>query len=349
MEPESAERATDELPAMSDQVILEDVPRVGFDVHMSPFPGSLYACLEVMGAPCDYDYLMGVSGAAFRRLWNRDDGGNVDLSYLGDGPFRRAFEALGYDWCSIPAQKEAMIEAAKESIDRGVPAISFGIIGPPEAGVVAGYGRGGEVLYGWSYFQEGRERYYQRDDWFETMDRNAGKGLIVIGDRSTARPSERDTLIASLEWAIDLERTAQRPGLPDHVAGLAAYDAWADALEVDADYPADDAELLGVRLMVYADQCTMLYERHSAARYLRRMAEVAPDAADYLNTAAALYEEAADRGDELWPWGNEMGRVAQQGLSDAQARREFAAHVRAAKAVEERGVARLERALATLR
>jgi hypothetical protein len=73
------------------------VPRIGFDVHMCPFPGSLHACLEYLGDPCDYDYLMGVTGAAFRRLWNRDDGGNVDLSYLGDEPFRRAFEALGHE------------------------------------------------------------------------------------------------------------------------------------------------------------------------------------------------------------------------------------------------------------
>jgi hypothetical protein len=333
----------------SDQVVLQNVLRVGFDVHMCPFPGSLYACMEYVGDPCDYDYLMGVSGAAFRRLWNRDDGGNVDLSYLGDEPFRRAFEALGYRWRSVPAQKEAMIRAIRESIDRGVPAISFGVIGPPEAGVVAGYGRGGEVLYGWSYFQEGRERYYEKSDWFETMDRNAGKGLIVIGDREADRPPERDVLIASLEWAVDLERTALRPGLPDHVGGLAAYGAWADALEVDADYPADDAEVLGVRLMVYGDQCTMLYERESAASYLRHMSGVAPGAADHLNAAAALYSKVAAECRSLWPWGHDMGIVAQQGLSDAQARREFATHVRAAGAVEARAVARLEKALAALK
>jgi hypothetical protein len=36
------------------------------------------------------DYLMGVTGAAFCRFWNRDGGGNVDLACLGDEPFRRA-------------------------------------------------------------------------------------------------------------------------------------------------------------------------------------------------------------------------------------------------------------------
>ena len=45
--------------------------------------------------------------------------------------------------------------------------------GPPEAGVVAGLDRDGLVLYGWTYFQEHKEHYYEKSDWFETMDRNA--------------------------------------------------------------------------------------------------------------------------------------------------------------------------------
>jgi hypothetical protein len=121
---------------------------------LSPFPGSLFAYLSYVGDPQDYDYLMGVTGAAFRRFWSRDDGGNVDISYLGDEPFRRAFEALGYHWHKVPVQKEAMVQAIKTNLALGRPAISFGIIGPPEAGLVAGYAEDGAVLYGWSYFQD---------------------------------------------------------------------------------------------------------------------------------------------------------------------------------------------------
>jgi hypothetical protein len=90
MKPESR------FPQYPARVILEGVPRVGYDIHLSPFPGSLHAVLQYTGDPCNYDYIMGVSGAAFRRFWNRDDGGNIDISYLGDTPFSRIFEALGY-------------------------------------------------------------------------------------------------------------------------------------------------------------------------------------------------------------------------------------------------------------
>ena len=50
--------------------VLEGVPKIGYGVHLCPFPGSLYAVMEYLGDPTEYDYLMGVTGAAFRRLWN---------------------------------------------------------------------------------------------------------------------------------------------------------------------------------------------------------------------------------------------------------------------------------------
>jgi hypothetical protein len=78
-----------------EQTILGNVPRIGFDIHLCPFPGSLFAAMKHIGDRLDYDYLMGVSGRAFRRFWNRDDGGNVDLMYLAPEPYERAFRSIG--------------------------------------------------------------------------------------------------------------------------------------------------------------------------------------------------------------------------------------------------------------
>ncbi|MBN1935032.1 MAG: hypothetical protein JW934_10225, partial [Anaerolineae bacterium] len=277
--------------------ILAGVPRIGFDIHLCPFPGALDAYLKYVSDPQDYDYLMGISGAAFRRLWNRDDGGNIDLSHLGDEPFRRVFDALGYEWRKVPAEKEAMIQAIKESLVRGRPAIAFGIIGPPEAGLVTGYAEDGAVLHGWSYFQDQRERYYEQRDWFETMSMNGDRSesLILVGNRLPARPAAHEVLAASLEWALDLARTARRPNLPEHLSGLAAYDAWADALEVDADYSTHSGGTMDARVIIYGDQYVMVEERHEAARFLRRMKDVAPQAAaDHLEAAATLYNQIGD-------------------------------------------------------
>ena len=329
------------------KAILDNVPRIGYDSHLCPFPGSLYAYLEYVKEPNDYDYIMGVTGAAFRRIWNKDDGGNVDLSYLGETPFKHIFDALGYEYQTIPTEKEAMINAIKESINKGRPVISFGIIGPPEAGLVTGYDQDGKVLYGWSYFQEGKDKYYEKSDWFETMDKNAGKGLIVIGDK-IPRPSDREIFIVALKWAIDLERTAKRPNLPNHICGLPAYEAWASGLEADSDYPKDDPKILETRAMVHGDQCAMLDERFSAANFLRSMTKIAPEALKQLESAAKLYDEIASQGQYLWHWGSPMDPETGKALADPDTRKEMAKHIRIAGEKEAQAVEYLEKVLAIL-
>jgi hypothetical protein len=345
---------------MSKTMVLQGVPRIGYDIHLCPFPGTLYAYCKYVGDPQDYDYLMGITGAAFRRLWNRDDGGNVGILRYEGKPFRQAFTALGYDWrtVSVDAGKSEMLAAIQESLEQGRPAISFGIIGPPEPGLVVGCDGDGGPLYGWSYFQDQRERYYEQRDWFEAMDvpsrvgQGSRVGLLIIGDRQLARPTDLEVLVSALQWALDLERTAHRPNLPDHLAGLAAYDGWADALEVDADYPPDDPLTMGTRVMVYGDQCVMVEERHEAARFLRRSARrieaVAPQATVHLEEAAALYDQVGNRVTPLWPWPIDPGAGAMQALADGRTRRALARHVRTARDKEAKAVDHLEQALAKL-
>jgi hypothetical protein len=241
--------------------------------------------------------------------------------------------------------------------------IGFGIVGPPEAGIVTGYSRGGEVLHGWSYFQDDKlAGYYEEADWFAKFARfvqapDAGLGpvvaeplgLLIVGDKNRWREgSPRDVLVESLKWAVDLERTVKRPNLPNHVCGLAAYEAWAKALEVDADYPADDPKVLETRAMVHCDQVVMLYERKEGAKFLRRMAKAVPEVKNELTAAAALCDQVGDVCGQVWKWGNWSEPAAQQGLADPKLRREFAAHVRAAAALEEQAVGKLEAALAIL-
>jgi hypothetical protein len=334
------------------RLVLEGVPKIGYNIRLCPFPGSVEALLKYIGEPVAYEYIMGVTGAPFRRVWNRDDGGNIDLMYFGIEPHRRLFEALGFDYRVVPrSDRAAMLDAVKTSIAAGVPVIAFGIIGPPEAGLVAGYGEGGDVLLGHSYFDfasYGTSRYYEQRNWFEEMERNS-IGMIVLGERRP-RPEPRDVLISSLEWAIDLARTAERPNLPDHVCGLAAYEGWARGLEVDADYPRDNAEVSRTRAMVYSDQADMLCERAQAAAYLRSMTDVAADTADDLHAAAELYLEASNTF-RAWPWSShDFGSdEVRQGLCGGAFRRDIAQHIRQVAQIEARAVEHLEKALTVLR
>ena len=346
-EPMPAEPAENLTP----RAVIEDVPRIGYDVHLCPFPGSLLAVMQFLGEPVDYDYIMGVTGAAFRRIWNRDDGGNVDLMYLEPEPHQRAFAALGYEFSTVPRKdKAAMVAAIKASVAEGRPVLGCVLIQPPEYGIVTGYDQDGETLIGWSYFQDySKPGYCEVPGWFEKMEGGPDVGLILVGEKREERLTEREVLIGCLEWAIDLARTAKRPNLPDHVCGLAAHDAWGDGLEVDADYPLDDAKALETRAMVHCDQCVMLHERGSAAKFLRQMAMAVPEAAERLSAAAVLYEEAAACGAGLWRWGHWADATTQQEFAQADSRHKMAGLVRQAREREALAVAELEQALADLR
>jgi len=339
------EKPVSEFPK---RAVLEGIPKIGYGVHLSPFPGSLYAVLKYLRDPCEYDYIMGVSGAAFRRTWKYDDGGNIDISYFGEEPFKAILDALGYQYRMVPPKDRAeMVRAIKESIAKGRPVLAFGVIGPPECGIVAGYDRDGDVLIGYSYFQDPKlPGYYEQADWFGKSDWDGlTAGLIVLGDRNP-KPKDHGVLISSLERAIRFERMKTLKN--DHLAGLAALDGWAQGLESDADYPKDDTRVLDLRRMVHGDQCIMLEERREAAKYLRRMAKVAPEVADDLTAAATLYDQTADQGGKLWPWRPDADADANRGLADPATRRDMAHAVRIAKERETRAVEQLEAAYAKL-
>jgi hypothetical protein len=119
----------------------------------------------------------------------------------------------------------------------------------------------------------------QRGD-LEASDRVVGRfqGMAVgyayalLGDFPVAKDAAQEAFIQAY---IDLPMLCE-PQRPGHVSGLAAYEALAQRLDVNADYPAHNAESLGIRAMVHGDQTMMLDERRNGAHYLRSMVEVAP-------------------------------------------------------------------------
>ena len=188
------------------------------------------------------------SAGAFRRLWNRDDGGNVDLMYLQPEPYIRVFEALNYDHRVIPyGDKAAALRAVRQSLARRRPVLAFGIIGPPECGIVAGYDEEGDVLLGYSYFQDGSlSGYYQKRDWYEETSPAGGPEgrpvggmaervlFITVGDkRRWPGPPKRDVLRSS---QVGHRPCASHgaPRIPNHVSGSRPAGQAAPQIDDDA-------------------------------------------------------------------------------------------------------------------
>jgi effector-binding domain-containing protein len=152
-------------------------------------------------------------------------------------------------------------------------------------------------------------------------------------------------LLSSLKWAIAVERTATRPGLPKHAAGLAAYEEWAKAVALDADYPKDDPKILEDRHLILADQAIMVEERGNAARFLRQMADAAPEAAETIAAAADLYAQVASEAGPVCPYGS---GCPSPNLADPALRAEIIAHIRVAAQKEAKTVGYLEKVVATM-
>ena len=73
-----------------------------------------------------------------------------------------------------------------------MPALAYGVVGLPEPSIVAGYDEGGDVLIGWSFFQDAStERepsgHFRKRDWF-----NDTESLLIFGEKKV-KPSLEST------------------------------------------------------------------------------------------------------------------------------------------------------------
>lgn len=365
--------------------VLDGIERIHWrETSCLCFVGSTAACMRYIGEDVDTDYIMGVSGGAFKLFWHPAwSPANCDLLLYGEEPVRRTFEALGYAYMYISDRGREKPQSYYQdlivrSIDRGHPVIAVGIVGPPECCVVAGYDRGGDVLYGRSYFQENPfggdtyeqmpEGYFRTDKWYENF-----YGCILIGDKHE-KPSDTEIMRKTLDWAIRLAREPEfdSPGFaascgemdPDdpgyvegcgaipsetHLSGLAAYDAIIEALGRDEDYPADNPDVLSFRCIALGNDglCLLAEKRRAASSYLSQMAALDLPAAEKLAEAAEIYAEESKllfENMHLIPKWNSPKEVLGR-LSDPTTRSTIARVMREAKALDEKAVELLEEAL----
>jgi hypothetical protein len=343
--------------AASAAKVLANVPRLSWKNGECTFAGSVVACMQFLGHPVSYDYVMGVSGGAFKLLWHRKwCPSNNSMGVLGWEVIRRTFRALGYGYEITVKQegKDCEDEFRRKivgSIDAGRPVIAWGIVGPPDEGVVAGYQRGGEVLVGRSYFGNGHAGYYQKSDWCKDCH-----GLILIGDR-TEVPAKEKVLGHALEWALQLAFTPVSEELPTadpgRITGLAAYDAWASALQQDANFPANDLQTLTSRCLVNRNVTLsgLRDARRAAAAFVRNQARDEAAYAPCLVEAAEAYDEEVRILDYAMSEAPSTfdSESRQLRMADPDLRGRMAEALRAAKVKDRVAVQALELALAELK
>jgi len=149
------------------------------------FIGALTVAMRAIGEDVTYDYIMGVSGAAFRLHFHQPDWcpSSPDAT-CGFNHSKPAMEALGYTSTCIgsdgknPQEMKKVRDAVVQSINNGIPVLAIDLIEVPDWGVIVGYSGDGEEFLCRTYFD--RTAAYSRAKkwpWVVEIPRKDGEAL----------------------------------------------------------------------------------------------------------------------------------------------------------------------------
>jgi hypothetical protein len=245
-----------------------------------------------------------------------------------------------------------------ESLQRGIPVIGYGVVGPPEACIITGYDEGGEVLIGWSFFQ-GFPNFqagltfepsgcFRKRDWLETTH-----CLVIITERLPRQPFAR-LYQDALEFAVKVTRTPiVRPGADapewyrQRSNGLEAYNAWADQLLQDEDFP-DDENILRQRHSVHDSAVGSVAEArwYGSLFFIQAVEILHYSKAEDLLHAAACYAAEHDLMWKVWNLAGGNGNPeAYQLFADPSIRRQMVPIIQEARRQDQLAVQHIEKAL----
>ncbi len=338
----------------NDKVFIENLRKISWDTgEMCEYASAMVSAFQSTGDQLPYPFVLGVSGVAFRFTIDPGewDFGNYSIRNLSADiyePVRRSFGAAGYAYAVYEkGEKDGDKARITASIDRGVPVIAFGVVGPSDCVVISGYDEGGEVLMGWSTYQDipddhnvphDATGYFRKPGWHENTH-----AYILIGDK-TGRPPLEKTYLKAFEWAVRLART---PSLGRKATGLEGLRVWAGEMLQDAFFPTDDPDLMGWRYTGVAINMTMLRDHCLAAPFLRQALADVPGFAPDLPLAIECYDEVIGLQKEL----NEIisdnfSQEAMKAIYSPDIRQRYADTILRIRDSEAQGISHLERLLA---
>lgn len=293
--------------------ILFGIPKLEYSSGKCvPFAACLESALQYIGHSYkhNYAYIMAACGAAFRLRWNSTkwDTGNVDLRNINFEkpyePFIRSFKAVGINYSMLSREnstKEDFKNKIIVSLDKGVPVIGLGIIGPPEACIITGYDNKGETLFGWSYFQDNPEftkdvaflenGYFSTNAWWDNL---SSTHLFILGTSGKPEHSVQDII----EYAYSL-LTMSSTGM--YSAGLNAYDSWAKSLQNDDFFSGGSiTPIILESIFCQGDAETMTGEgRYWASEFFKEVADTNEKASSLCHDTANLFKKISNCGQKM--------------------------------------------------
>jgi len=339
------------------KVYIENVRKVSWDTgEMCEFASCLVSALGSCGGNIAYHFVMGTSGVAFRftlnpREWDFTNYSIRNIEPDAYAPIRKAFVSAGYTYTLCEAgsvQKDSAL--IMDSIDRGIPILAFRVVGPSDCCVITGYDNSGQVLLGWSTFQDiiddhdiphDSTGYFRKPDWHEHLP-----GYILIGSQ-VRRPNLRVIYLDALKEAVHLMRTTD---MKPKATGLNGLQTWAEEMNEPKFFPIEQPDVIGQRYVSAAINMTMLRDHCTAELFLQQAATDFPEFQPELSRAIACYREVRcvrDSMDQMIS--DNFSESAMKAIRDPAVRREYADAILEIRDAEEEAAFQFEHLLARCR
>ncbi|MEW6360236.1 MAG: hypothetical protein AB1696_28140 [Planctomycetota bacterium] len=300
------------------------------------------AVMNAVGENIKYEYLVGVSGLAFRTQVSKEGFcPSSPHSYCGYRCVERAMKALPWNTrvFQVKAEDAEKVKGARraavESIDRGAP-VEYGF---EEDGVIVGHQKNGEEWICLHPYKDRGAKTFVETKW--------PWWIVVFTERKKEMPSKRDLAIEALQQAVKMAKT---PESGAYFLGFRAWEGYIQKLKAleQADEKTRKDAMQG-NAWIY--ECLAQY-RGAASWYLRDVAgEFNAPAAEHLRRAADLYGKMSDevlRDKEHcvvtiapYPWALKDGKVWTTEMRKKQIRR-----LEAALPLEREALQEIEKALA---
>jgi hypothetical protein len=320
----------------------------GYGEQQDTCIGALTAVFQALGEKnVDYDTVMAASGSSFRLLLKQPEWHPEETnSAVGFDCVLAAADAMGYRLTWVAAnvgneeERKRLLQAVRDSVDRGYPVL----FNEEECSVVTGYSRRDGSLF-------------RRHHGFRIPQDNVGYAPVgewpwaVAGILEKRVGHDGETLLeTALDRAVMLAKT---PAFGEFASGFRAYELWIEQLEQDQRFSGlPENAFVGACLSSgYAYNC-LDSARKSAVRFLDAASKATGGGRsaslsrvrDVYAEMVTVMETKRDDLPEPWnlfPWDLDNAKKWTPAMRHAQAN-----VLRTVLALERRGIAEIERALA---
>ena len=266
----------------SDRVWLEGIEGFSFEDYGSSVHGAQATILKALGTPLSYEYLLGISGLAFRMQVFKDalcpssPHSCCGFMCVSRSTTSNPWNIKIYEVKPEDAEKvQELRNAVKDSIDRGFP-LQYGSI---EDGIIIGYQKDGEEWLCYDPLQQNGKKI--------VIEKEIPWGVVEFVSKKDSLPSKKELAVESLKQAVEM---THQEDADEYWLGFRAWEEYIKYLQKlnENNELIKKDDMMG-NAWIY--ECLISYRLH-AVNYLRGLSQgFYEESEKHLLNAADLYEK----------------------------------------------------------